>query len=185
MIVVVPVVLPVANPLLVAIEAIPEDELQLTTLLMSCDVPSSNLPSAVNCCCVPTSMDAVAGVTMMESSVALVTVSVHVPETPLMLALIVAEPAATNAAARATTSTGTCRFRTLITDSRRSLATGAPEGAGTSQVVEASRGIGYPQPGNVRRNGLFRPWNLPQPTDGGPHKVGGNEVLCCGTVPPS
>jgi hypothetical protein len=40
-------------------------------------------------------MDAVAGLTMMESSVALVTVSVLVPETPLMLALIVAEPGAT------------------------------------------------------------------------------------------
>src|SRR6266581_6482236 len=102
---------------------------------------------------------------------------------PLTEGSPVAEPAATNAAARATTSTGTCRFRTLITDSRRSLATGAPERAGKSQVPEASRGIGYPQPGNARRNGPFRASNLPEAADGGPHKVGGNVALCCGTVP--
>src|SRR6266566_3295037 len=96
----------------------------------------------------------------------------------------VAVPAATKATARTITSTGACRFRTLITDSRRSLATGAPEGADTSQVPEASRGIGYTQPGNARRNGPFRASNLPEPADGGPHKVGGNVTLCCGTVPP-
>src|SRR5437660_2563966 len=40
----------------------------------------------------------------------------------------VAVPAATKAAVTTRMSTGACRFRTLITDSRESLAAGAPEG---------------------------------------------------------
>ena len=71
------------------------DELQATILLMSCAEPSEKLPVAVNCCCVPTSMVGFAGVTIMEVSVALVTVSVAVPTMFPEVALIVVEPAPT------------------------------------------------------------------------------------------
>jgi hypothetical protein len=165
-IVVVPIVLPVATPLRVAIDAIPDDELQLTTLLMSCDVPSSNLPSAVNCCCVPTSIEAVAGVTVIESSVALVTVNVADPETPLMLALIVAEPAATAFASPITplkfmvATEGaddfhvTCDVRSLLLPSLKlpfavnwAVVPGAIEAVAGETVIEDSvTGGGFPPP---------------------------------------
>lgn len=63
---------------------------------------SEKLPVAVNCCCVPTLIDALAGVTLIETSEALVTVSVVVPETPLMLAVIVELPVAIALASPAT-----------------------------------------------------------------------------------
>ena len=53
-----------------------------------------------------------------------------------------AVPAATKAAATAISATGVCRFRNLMSDSPYALATGAPRGAGTSQVAEASNWIG-------------------------------------------
>jgi hypothetical protein len=101
-IVAVPVVLPVAKPLLVVMEATPDEVVQLATLLMSWAVPSSKVPFAVNCCCVPTSMDGLDGDTAIESSTALVTLNAADPDIPFMLALTVADPAATALARPAT-----------------------------------------------------------------------------------
>ena len=99
----VPVELPVASPLVVVIEATPDgEELQVTRLEMSCLVPSEKLPVAVNCCCVPTLIDGLSGDTLIETRDALVTVRVAVPETPLMLAVIVEVPLA-NAIVRPST----------------------------------------------------------------------------------
>ena len=48
----------------------------------------------MNCCVVPLAMLGVAGVTVMETTAAAVTVKVVVPVMPLMLAEMVAEPGA-------------------------------------------------------------------------------------------
>src|SRR5581483_8537362 len=62
----------------------------------------------------------------------------------------VAVPATAHAAARAMTSTGACRLRTLFTSSNGCCGrrTG---GAGTSQVREASKGFGRSQPAIARK----------------------------------
>ena len=72
------------------------DELQVTEPVISCWLPSENVPVAVNCWSVPMSKTASAGVTAIETKttlVALVTVRVAVAETLPELAVIVAEPA--------------------------------------------------------------------------------------------
>ena len=61
----------------------------------SCVVPSEKLPVAVNCCWVPTSMDGLPGVTVIELSDAFVTVNVDVPDTLPEVAVIVVVPPAT------------------------------------------------------------------------------------------
>ena len=68
----------------------------------------------------------------------------------------VAVPAAAKAAATTTMSTGACRFRILMTDSRESRATGAPEGSGTSQVGQVSRGTGHLQPDKRHKTAATR-----------------------------
>ena len=92
---------------------------------------------------------------------------------PLTEGSPVAVPAATKAAATARTSTGACRFRTLITDSRTSLATSAPGGAGTSQV---RRLAGVPDAcnrANVRKTCCNSASILHKTcARAGPHKVG-------------
>ena len=50
---------------------------------------------AVNCCVFPGARLGLAGITAMEDKVAAVTVRVAVPDLPLKVALMVAEPAAT------------------------------------------------------------------------------------------
>jgi hypothetical protein len=88
--------LPVARPLLVVTVAIlVADEVQAERFETSWVVPSEKFPVAVNCCCVPTSIDGVAGVTVIELSDAFVTVSEAVPDTLPELAVIVVIPPAT------------------------------------------------------------------------------------------
>jgi len=78
-IVVVPTLSAVASPLTV-IEAMPlADDFQITTLVMSCVVPSENVPNAVNCCAIPNGMFAFCGETAIAVTVAEVTVSVAEP----------------------------------------------------------------------------------------------------------
>ena len=53
------------------------------------------MPVAVNCCVFPAAILGLTGVTAMEDKVAAVTVRVAVPDLPLKVAVMVAEPAAT------------------------------------------------------------------------------------------
>ena len=85
---------PVARPLTVMDAIVFPDELQVTVFVMSWLVPSENVPVAVNCCCTPSGMVIMSGVTAIELSVALVTVNVaafdvKAPEA----AVILVEPA--------------------------------------------------------------------------------------------
>jgi len=57
------------------------DELHVTVPVMSCTVPSENVPVAVNCCRVPSGTEGSVGVTTIEVTVAPVTVSVVLEET--------------------------------------------------------------------------------------------------------
>lgn len=94
-IVVVPRLRAVARPLTVIDAILVVDELHVTVLVMSCVVPSENVPLAANCCKVPSEIDGVAGVTAIEFTVAFVTVRVA-PEKTLPDVAVMAElPAAT------------------------------------------------------------------------------------------
>lgn len=83
----------VARPLTVIDATLFFEELQVTVPVMSCVVPSENVPTAVNCCDVPSGMDAFTGPTAMETGVALVTVRVALEETLPAVAVIVEAPA--------------------------------------------------------------------------------------------
>ena len=73
--------------LIVAVETVSED--QMTVLVISCVLPSVNVPVAVNCRVVPDAMVWLAGVTAMETRAAADTVSdveaVTVPEVAVMV----------------------------------------------------------------------------------------------------
>src|SRR4051794_20418354 len=75
--VVVPMLAPVARPLLPAalltVAALVFDEAHVTESVRSCVVPLEYVPVAVNCWVVPAAMDGLAGVTAMETRVAAVT----------------------------------------------------------------------------------------------------------------
>ena len=99
-IVVVPAANEVANPIepavltIVAIDC--DDEVQLATFVNIRVVLSENVPVAMNCCVAPRAMFGLAGVTVMEESVAEVTL--RVAELDIMLpdeAVIVVLPVAT------------------------------------------------------------------------------------------
>jgi len=70
----------VAKPLTVIDATLLSEELQVTVPVMSCVVPSEKVPVAVNCCSVPSGIDAFAGVTVIETKIALVTVRVALEE---------------------------------------------------------------------------------------------------------
>jgi hypothetical protein len=74
------------------------EELHVTNDDMSCVVESEYVPVAKNCLVVPFAMLGLAGVTAIDDSVALVTVSVVVPDTVPRVAVIVVEPTATDVA---------------------------------------------------------------------------------------
>ena len=57
-------------------------------------VVSENVPVAVNCCRTPSGIEEFAGVTAIDTRVALVTVSVAIPEIEPNVAVIVVGPAA-------------------------------------------------------------------------------------------
>jgi hypothetical protein len=69
-------------------------EFHLTDFVMSCTLPSANVPVAVNCCEIPGAITDWAGVTMMDTSGAGVTVSMADPETDPDAAVIVVVPVA-------------------------------------------------------------------------------------------
>jgi hypothetical protein len=96
-IVVEPAATEVASPLEPAallIAATPAvDELQVTAVVRFCVVPSENVPVAVNCRVVPNAMLGLVGVTVMDTSVAEVTVSVVEPDMLPDVAVMVVEPA--------------------------------------------------------------------------------------------
>ena len=77
------------------------DELQVTTEVTFCVLPSLNVPVAVNCCVAPRRMDGVCGLIAMDASVTGFTVSVADaltdPEVMLIVvvpdAIVVAKPA--------------------------------------------------------------------------------------------
>lgn len=94
-IVVVPRLRAVARPLTVIDATLVFDEVQVTVAVMSCVVPSEKVPVAVNCCRVPSGMDALVGVTAMEVRLALVTVRVAVEKTLPEVAVMIEVPAAT------------------------------------------------------------------------------------------
>ena len=71
------------------------DELQAAWLVMLIDEPSVKDPVAVICTDVPTAMELVADVTVIEVSVAVSTVSVAVPTCPANAAEMIVFPAAT------------------------------------------------------------------------------------------
>ena len=91
---------PVASPLTVIGATLGEEETHATVPVMSCVVESENVPVAVNCCCTPRGIVVPPGcVTAMETSVALLTVSIAVAEVEPVavapVAVMVTVPAAT------------------------------------------------------------------------------------------
>jgi hypothetical protein len=88
----VPAATPVARPpiLMVATPIAPDD--QVTDAVISCDVPSENVPVAVNCLVRPLAMLGLAGVTVIKLKVAAVTVNVVFPDLLPDVAVITAVP---------------------------------------------------------------------------------------------
>src|SRR5438874_2590973 len=85
----------VASPFALIVATLTLEEVHAACPVMPMTEPSLNVPAALNCCEAPTLMLALAGVTAIEFSVALVTVTVAVPTCPLNTAEIVALPGAT------------------------------------------------------------------------------------------
>ena len=92
--VVVPVAMAVARPLLLTVATDVLDELQMTWAVISWVVPSENVPVAVNCWVAPPAMLGSVGVTATEDRVPEVTVRVVLPEIVPEVAVMVAVPAA-------------------------------------------------------------------------------------------
>lgn len=70
-------------------------------------LPSSKLPTAVNCCCVPAAIVTVAGLTEIEVKCAATTVSVDVSDKAPNVAVIVVCPAPTVATSPAVLTVAT------------------------------------------------------------------------------
>ena len=82
----------VASPAVLTVNTVVSLELQATVLVRSCVVPSVYVPSAVNCCFVPSANEALPGDTVNETSAAGVTVSVLEPVTEPEVAAIAVCP---------------------------------------------------------------------------------------------
>ena len=97
LIVVDPASRPVAKPLLEIVALDVSDELQVTDPVIFCVVLSEYVPVAVNCCAAPAAMPGLAGVTAIETRVAVCEVIVNdtVLEIVPDIAVIVVEPSAT------------------------------------------------------------------------------------------
>lgn len=91
-----PAAMQCANPArlgaLATVAMLAEEELQCAFSVTSCVLPSLKVPVAANCCVVPAEAVGVAGVTAIELSVPVPTVSVVVPLTPEALAVMVTLP---------------------------------------------------------------------------------------------
>lgn len=74
------------------VETAADEELQWLFSVTSCVVPSLNVPVAVNCCDPPTASVGAKGVIAIETNVPVPTVSVVVPLTPPLDAVIVTVP---------------------------------------------------------------------------------------------
>lgn len=92
-IVVCPIAFDVHTPPVLIVAVAKEDEAHVTALVMSSVLPFEYVPVAWNCCCVPSAMEGLAGVTAIDTRAKLVTVRVAAPLTPLCAALIIARPA--------------------------------------------------------------------------------------------
>jgi hypothetical protein len=75
-----------------------DDDFQVTDVVRFCVELSEYVPVAVNCLDVPSAILGLVGVSVMETSVAGVTVSVEIPEILPDVAVIVVEPVATELA---------------------------------------------------------------------------------------
>jgi hypothetical protein len=84
-----PVAIPLASTVTIAVA----DEVHCADAVISCVVPSENVPVAVNCWVSPTAMLESAGVTLMDCKAAFVTVNVAVPVRAPDAAVIFAVPA--------------------------------------------------------------------------------------------
>jgi hypothetical protein len=93
--VLVPVAAVVAKPLEFTDATPTFDELQVTCVLRFSVDPSLKLPTAVNCTDPPAATEGLLGVTVIDVSVALVTVNPAVPNWPANRAVIVALPGET------------------------------------------------------------------------------------------
>ncbi len=98
----VPALIAVANPCepaaLLTVATPVLDELQVAEAVKSCVEPFEYVPVAVNCWVPPVAIDGLAGVTAIDTRVAVVTVSAVEPEMLPSVARIVVDPAATDAA---------------------------------------------------------------------------------------
>ncbi|HXO06277.1 MAG TPA: hypothetical protein VN884_11680 [Candidatus Sulfotelmatobacter sp.] len=95
LIVLVPVATPVANPPVVIVATVVVEELHVAVLVKFCVELSEKVPVAVNCSVAPFAMEEFAGVTVIDTSVAEVTVRIVEPLMAPEAALIVLVPAAT------------------------------------------------------------------------------------------
>ena len=93
----VPVPAPVASPAALIVATFVSDDDQVAVEVTLPVVPSLYVAVAVNCWVAPSAMLGLAGVTAMDDNVAEVveTVSVAVPLTPVTVAVMVVDPAAT------------------------------------------------------------------------------------------
>jgi len=82
----------VARPWLLIVATDADEDVQRTEVLMSCVLESLNVPVAANCLVVPTAMLELAGVTLIETSVAAVTIRDAVPLTDPDVAVMVVVP---------------------------------------------------------------------------------------------
>jgi hypothetical protein len=92
--VVVPIPTAVVRPAASMVETPKDDEAQVTEA-SSCVLPSSKVPTAVNCCVVPTAIEGVAGLTVINVKCAGTTVNVLVSLSEPTVAVMVVVPAAT------------------------------------------------------------------------------------------
>ena len=77
---------------LAIVATLADDELQWLFSVMSCELPSLNVPTAANCCVLPKPHVTLAGEIASDDSVPVPTVSVVVPDTPEAEAVIVTDP---------------------------------------------------------------------------------------------
>src|SRR5256885_6546003 len=75
----VPVAMLIARPVLLTVASEVAFELHVAVEVRFCELPSVNVPMAVNCCVVPSEIDGLAGVTAIETNAAAVTVNVVLP----------------------------------------------------------------------------------------------------------
>src|SRR6478672_7568316 len=85
----------VASPVLLTVAVPDAFEVHAAVEVRSCELPSVNVPVAVNCCVVPAEIDGLAGMTEIETRAAAVTVRFVLPETEPEAAVIVATPTPT------------------------------------------------------------------------------------------